>query len=125
MRSDRCGAYESPLGGYCGEHRIIYQTTAPYSPQQNRTVEHKNLTLKDMMNDMLVSYGLPQNMYGEVILTSNYILNIVPHKKLDKAPYELFKGRRPTYNYLETWGCLAKVMVLTPKNEKIGPKNIN
>ena len=62
VRSDRGGEYESPFGGYCGEHGIIYQTTAPYSPQQNGTAERKNRTLKDMMNAMLVSSGLPQNM---------------------------------------------------------------
>ena len=33
VRSDRGSEYESPFGGYCGEHGIIYQTTAPYSPQ--------------------------------------------------------------------------------------------
>ena len=125
VRSDRGGEYESPFGGYCGEHGIIYQTTAPYSPQQNGTAERKNRTLKDMMNAMLVSSGLPQNMWGEAILTANYILNIVPRKKLDKTPYELFKGRSPTYNFLRTWGCLAKVAVPPPKKEKIGPKTVD
>ena len=62
MRSDRRGEYKSPFGGYCGEHKIIYQTTAPYSPQQNGTAEQNNCILKDMMNAMLISSGLPQKM---------------------------------------------------------------
>ncbi|KAL6982051.1 hypothetical protein U1Q18_052698 [Sarracenia purpurea var. burkii] len=125
LRSDRGGEYESPFGGYCAEHGIIYQTTAPYSPQQNGTAERKNRTLKDMMNAMLVSSGLPQNMWGEAVLTANHILNLVPRKKTDKTPFELFKGRRPTYNHLRTWGCLAKVAIPPPKKEKIGPKTVD
>ena len=51
------------------------------SPQSNGVVERKNHTLKEMMNAMLISFGLPQNMWGEAILFSNYLLNKVPKKK--------------------------------------------
>ena len=77
------------------------------------------------MNALLISFGLPQNMCGEAVLTANYILNIVPCKKLDKTSYELFKCGRPAYNFLRTWGCLAKVAVPPPKKEKIGLKIID
>ena len=85
----------------------------------------KNRTLKEMMNVMLISSGLPQNLWGEALLSANYILNRLPHKKLDKTPYELWKGRSPSYKYLKVWGCLAKVMVPIPKMIKIGPKTID
>ena len=62
---------------------------------------------------------------GEALLSTNYILNRLPHKKLDKTPYELWKGRSPSYKYLKVWGCLAKVMVPIPKRIKIGPKTID
>ena len=44
------------------------------------------------MNAMLISFGLPQNMWGEAILSANYLLNKVPKKKADKTPYELWRG---------------------------------
>ena len=75
IRSDRGGEYEAPFGDFCSQHGIIHQTTAPYSPQQNGVAEHKNITLKEMMNALLLSSGLPQNLWGEVILSANYILN--------------------------------------------------
>ena len=75
-----------------------------------------------MMNSMLLSSGAPQNLWGEALLSANYILNKVPHKKTHKTPYELWKGRRPSYKYLRVWGCLAKVMVTKPKKVRIGPK---
>ena len=33
-------------------------------------VERKNRTLKKMMNAMLTSFGLPENMWGDDILTA-------------------------------------------------------
>ena len=68
LRSDRGGEYESPFVDVCAQHRIIHETTTPYSPQSNGVVERKNHTLKEMMNAMLISYGLPQNMWGEVMV---------------------------------------------------------
>ena len=59
IRSDRGGEYESLFGELCSQHGIIHQTTAPYSPQQNGVAERKNRTLKEMMNAMLISSGLP------------------------------------------------------------------
>ena len=59
LRSDRGGEYESPFGEFCLQHDIVHQTTTPYSPQQNGVAERKNRTLKDMMNAMLISFGLP------------------------------------------------------------------
>ena len=78
-----------------------------------------------MMNALLLSSGLPQNLLGEAILSANYILNRIPHKKTNKSPYELWKGRRPSYKYLKVWGCLAKVAVPIPKKVKIGPKAVD
>ena len=77
------------------------------------------------MNAILISSGLPQNMWGEAILSANYILNKVPQKKVDKTPYELWKGVKPSYKFLRMWGCLAKVAIPTPKQVRIGPKSVD
>ncbi|MCF7184070.1 hypothetical protein L3H42_11275, partial [Corynebacterium sp. MC-13] len=79
IRSDRGGEYESPFAEICLEYGIIHQTTAPYTPQSNGIAERKNRTLKEMMNALLISSGLPQSLWGEAILTANQILNRVPH----------------------------------------------
>ena len=125
LRSDRGGEYQAPFSEFCAQHGIVHKVTAPYSPQQNGVAERKNRTLKEMMNAMLLSSGLPQNMWGEAILSSNYLLNKVPRKKEDKTPYKLWKGRKPSYKYLRVWGCLAKVIVPTPKKVRIGSKIVD
>ena len=55
---------------------------------------------------MLVSSGAPQNLWGEALLTANYILNRVPYKKLSLMPFELWHGRAPSYHYLKMEGAL-------------------
>ena len=62
IRSDRDGEYEFPFAEICVENRIVHQTTAPYSPQSNGIAERKNQTLKEMMNALLISSDLPQNL---------------------------------------------------------------
>ena len=92
---------------------------APYLPQSNGIAERKNQTLKEMMNALLISFGLPQNLWGKAILTANRILNKVSHSKTQSIPYEKWKGRKPNLKYFKVWGCLAKVQVPIPKRVKI------
>ena len=119
LRSDRGDEYESPFVDVCAKHEIIHETIAPYSPKSNGVAKRKNRTLKEMMHAMLVSFGLPQNMWGEIILSANYLLNKIPKKKVENTPYELWRGRQPSYKHLRVWGCLAKVAVSPPKKVKI------
>ncbi|GKC11271.1 retrovirus-related pol polyprotein from transposon TNT 1-94, partial [Tanacetum coccineum] len=46
-------------------------------------------------------------------------------RKKEETPYELWIGRKSSYQYLRVWGYLAKVVVLTPKAQKIGPKSVD
>ncbi|GKB90622.1 retrotransposon protein, putative, ty1-copia subclass [Tanacetum coccineum] len=62
---------------------------------------------------------------GEAILMATYLLNKIPRKEKEETPYELWMGRKPSYQYLRVWGCLAKVAVPTPKAQKIGPKSVD
>jgi len=65
VRSDRGGEYVEPFGAFCAQHGIVHEVTPPYSPQSNGVAERKNRTLKEMMNAMLLTSGLPQEMWGK------------------------------------------------------------
>jgi len=52
------------------------ETIAPYKLQQDGVAERKKCILKDMMNAILVSSSLSDNMWGEAILTACLILTI-------------------------------------------------
>ncbi|KAK9100306.1 hypothetical protein Scep_023736 [Stephania cephalantha] len=64
------------------------------------------------------------NLWGEALLTANHILNRVPFKKLDKSPFEIWRGENP-HKTLKVWGCLAKVQIPLPKRTKLGPKTVD
>ncbi|CAM8893216.1 unnamed protein product [Rhodiola kirilowii] len=64
LRSDRGGEYVEPFGALCAQNRIIHEVTPPYSPQSNGIAKRKNRTIKEMMNAMLLSSGLPLRMWG-------------------------------------------------------------
>ncbi|GKA26863.1 retrovirus-related pol polyprotein from transposon TNT 1-94 [Tanacetum coccineum] len=50
-----------------------------------------------MINSMLITSGTPHSLWREACLTANTILNKNPHKKSDKSPYQLRKGKQPSY----------------------------
>lgn len=69
-----------------------------------------------MMSALLLSFGLSQNMWGEVVLTSNYILNKVPQKMEGNTPYEIWKRRKPFLVY-------ESKILDKHKNEKMESRN--
>ncbi|GJX68479.1 hypothetical protein Tco_0304206 [Tanacetum coccineum] len=44
-------------------------------------------------------------LWDYALETTTRILNMVPTKKVDKTPYELWYGKVPNLSYLKVWGC--------------------
>nr|GEY76313.1 hypothetical protein [Tanacetum cinerariifolium] len=57
--------------------------------------------------------------------TAARILNVVPTKKVEKAPYEVWHEKAPKLSYLKVWGCeaLVKRDTLT-KPDRLEPRSI-
>lgn len=90
FRTDRGGEFNSiEFSDYCDEHGIKRYTTAPYSPQQNGVVEHRNQTTVEMARSLLKSMHVPAVFWGEAVKTTVHILNRAPTQSLDgTTPYE-------------------------------------
>nr|GEW10857.1 hypothetical protein [Tanacetum cinerariifolium] len=88
LRTDRGGEYYDPL--FSQSVGIIYETTAPYTLQQNGVAERKTRALKEMVNSMLSYLSLSEGFWGESMLTACYLLNRVPNKRNKTTPYELW-----------------------------------
>ena len=126
LRTGRGGEYTlNDLSTFFEEHGIIHEVTPPYSPQSNGIAERKNRTLMDMVNSMLISSSLPENLCGEAILSACFTLNRITVKENEKTPYEIWKKRVPNLGIMKVWGCLAKVAIPEPKRRKIGSKTID
>nr|GFA18350.1 putative retrotransposon protein [Tanacetum cinerariifolium] len=57
---------------------------------------------------------LPLSFWDYDLESAARILNMVPTKKVDKTPYELWHGKVPNLSYLKVWGCEAHVKRHTP-----------
>ncbi|GKA74887.1 retrovirus-related pol polyprotein from transposon TNT 1-94 [Tanacetum coccineum] len=115
---------EVQFGEFCNGNGITHNFSAPRIPQSNSMVERKNKTLQEKSRTMLNEQSLPQNFWCNVIDTSTYILNqILIRVILGKTPYELLRGRKPTFEYFRVFG--SKCFILNTKDylTKFDPKS--
>ncbi|GKB65893.1 retrotransposon protein, putative, ty1-copia subclass [Tanacetum coccineum] len=115
IRSDRGGEYISQeFKDYLKANGIVQQLTPPYTPQHNGVSERRNRTLLDMVRSMMNLTTLPLSFWDYALESATRILNMVPTKKVDKTPYELWYGKVLNLSYLKVWGCEALVKRDTP-----------
>ncbi|GJY76168.1 retrotransposon protein, putative, ty1-copia subclass [Tanacetum coccineum] len=115
LRSDRGGEYISQeFKDYLKDCGIVQQLTPPYTPQHNGVSERRNRTLLNMVRSMMNLTTLPLSFWDYALESATRILNMVPTKKVDKTPYELWYGKVPNLSYLKVWGCEALVKRDTP-----------
>ncbi|GJW63918.1 retrotransposon protein, putative, ty1-copia subclass [Tanacetum coccineum] len=115
LRSDRGGEYISQeFKDYLKACGIVQQLTPPYTPQHNGVFGKRNRTLLDMVRSMMNLTTLPFSFWDYALESATCILNMVPTKKVDKTPYELWYGKVPNLSYLKVWGCEALVKRDTP-----------
>ncbi|GJW09189.1 retrotransposon protein, putative, ty1-copia subclass [Tanacetum coccineum] len=122
-REDRGGEYLSQeFLDHLRSHGIILQLTLPYTPQHNGVSKRRNQTLLDMVGSMMSLTTLTMSFWGYALESAARILNMVPTKKVNKTPYEMWQGKVPNMSYLKVWGCEALVKRDTPN--KLESKSI-
>ncbi|GKB00938.1 retrotransposon protein, putative, ty1-copia subclass [Tanacetum coccineum] len=123
-RNDRGGEYISQeFKDYLKAYGTVQQLTPPYTPQHNGVSERRNCTLLDMVRSMMNLTTLPLSFWDYALESATSILNMVPTKKVDKTPYELWYGKVPNLSYLKVWGCEALIKRDTP--EKLQQRSVN
>ena len=116
IRSDHGREFENvEFEGFCDEHEIEHNFSSPRTPQQNGVIERKNRTLQEMVGTMLHENNLPTYFWTETVNTSCYILNkVLIRPSLDKAPYEIWKNKKPNISYFKVFG--NKCFILNTKD---------
>jgi len=75
LRTYGGGEYTSKdFQDFCDEAGIEHEITPPYTPQHNGVAERRNRTIMNMVRCMLKSKNLPKELWGEVALTTSYVL---------------------------------------------------
>ena len=120
FRSDHGGEYESKVfDTFLADNGIERSQSAPYAPNQNGVAERLNRTLKEMVIAMLSSSELPKCLWGEAILTANYLKNRSPHNSVEgKTPEEAWTKKKPSVRHLRTFGCKTSVLFTSEKKQK-------
>ncbi|GKA73519.1 retrotransposon protein, putative, ty1-copia subclass [Tanacetum coccineum] len=115
LRSDRGSEYIiQEFKDYLKAYGIVQQLTPPYTPQHNGVSERRNRTLLDMVRSMMNLTTLSLSFWDYALESAIRNLNMVPTKKVEKTPYELWYGKVPNLSYLKIWGCEALVKRDTP-----------
>nr|GEU86303.1 hypothetical protein [Tanacetum cinerariifolium] len=73
-------------------------------PFRTMVSKRRNRTLLDMVRSMMNLTTLPKSFWGFAFETAARILNMVPTKKVDRTPYEIWHEKAPKLSYLRAWG---------------------
>jgi len=106
VRSDNDTEFKNTnIEEYLDEEGIGHEFSVPYTPQQNKIVERKNITLIEAARTMLDEYKISDQFWAEAINTACHAINrLYLHKILKKTVYELLLGKSLTcltFEFLE------------------------
>ena len=59
---------------FCKTHGIQKQLTTRYTPQQNDVAKRKNITIMEMVRNMMATKHLSNEYWDEVVATTVYIM---------------------------------------------------
>ena len=62
-----------------------------------------------MVRSMMSRTDLPISLWGYAFETAAFLWNRIQSKAIEKTPYELWTGKRPSLSFLKIWGCEAYV----------------
>jgi hypothetical protein len=107
---------------------VVYELTAPNTPQQNGRVERKFAVLYDCVRSLLNSAKLPdtlqQKCWAEAANHSTDLINGICTASNTTPPYAAFyKENPPFYKYLRTFG--ENTVTSTLVNKKVTAKTSN
>ena len=105
LRSDNGGEYRSKeMEKFQSERGIVWQTTIPYTPEQNGVAERMNRTKLETENSMLSFAKLDKPFWAEAVSTAVYIRNKSLPSNDSVTPYEKWFGTKPDVSNLCIFG---------------------
>ncbi|KAL8121885.1 hypothetical protein AgCh_018575 [Apium graveolens] len=100
------------------ENGIMHEFSAPRTPQQNGVLERKNRSLTEASRTMLEESKLPTYFWAEAVNCACYTQNIsLINQAKGMTPYQLFKRRKPTLNFLHVFGCKCYIIRNQPDHK--------
>jgi len=126
VRSDNALEFDtSECQQFFATKGIVHQTSCVDKPQQNGRVERKHRHLLEISRALRFHAHLPLKFWGDCVLTATYIINRLPSKVLQNVtPYEKLLHKKPTYQHMKVFGCLAFASNPSRTGDKLQPRGI-
>ncbi|SCZ88747.1 BZ3500_MvSof-1268-A1-R1_Chr2-1g04610 [Microbotryum saponariae] len=118
VRTDNGNEFTNKLiGADFQSQGILHETSAPYTPQQNGTVERFNGSLMAIVRAVLAASKLSWKYWSYAMEYATFVANRVLHSKLDgKTAYEVFYGKKPKVSHFRPFG--STVFAQVPKSKR-------
>lgn len=91
------------------KERVVHDTSAPYSPQQNGTIEREVKTIKGIARTLMLQTDLGPEVIPEALETAAFLKNCLPTKRSTVSPFERYTGRVPFVEHLVQFGTPVQV----------------
>ncbi|PKI57989.1 hypothetical protein CRG98_021620 [Punica granatum] len=111
------------LESVTGERIYMGNSTHSALEGQGKVVLKMTLGKELTLNNVLYVLEIRKNLVSGSLLNKHGFKMVFESDKVILSKYGI--GRRPSYDHLRVWGCLAKIVVPTPKKVKIGPKTVD
>ncbi|SGY16338.1 BQ5605_C012g06848 [Microbotryum silenes-dioicae] len=99
---------------------ILHETSAPYTPQQNGTVERFNGSLMAIVRAVLAASKLSWKYWSYALAYATFVANRILHAKLEgKTAYEVFYGKKPKVSHFRPFGSTVYAQVPKSKRSKL------
>ncbi|GJU29238.1 cysteine-rich receptor-like protein kinase 8 [Tanacetum coccineum] len=124
VRSDNALEFvKGQCGPYLLSKRIVHQTSCVDRPQQNGRVERKHMHILDTARALRFHAKSPLKFWGDCVTTATYLINWLPSSVIGNVtPYEILLKKKPTYEHLKVFGCLALVSNPSRTADKFDPR---
>jgi len=122
LRTDEGREYMSnELSHLLQQEGIEIQRTTPYTPQSNGVSERVNRKIIGTTRALLHAVSAPKQYWAEVAMTAIYVRNRHPTPPIQTGftPYEPWHGRKPIYEHLQVWNCVAYAQVPKETRKKM------
>jgi len=122
LRTD--GGREYTSNEFCHllqQEGIEIQRTTPYTTQSNGVSERANRIIIGTTRALLHAVSTPNQYWAEAAMTAIYVRNRLPTRVIQPGftLYELWHGRKPIYQHLRVWGCVAYAQVPKETRKKM------
>ncbi|KAJ4771019.1 Gag/pol [Rhynchospora pubera] len=87
--------------------QITYQTTCPYTPQQNGLAERMHRYIVELSLATMTHASIPLPFWDEIFASIVYLINRLPSSSTKSIPFQKLFTTKPDYTFLRVLGCLC------------------